>query len=234
MTKTPTDSPPVAPQALTEAAPPKGIPIARILGWAWIVILGAAIAIGITQGYFDPELFQRTQGISPWLFWLGMTFLPLLGFPISACYLSAGALFPPLTAFAIGSSSLLASTALGYVIGRYWMRQPMQQLLQRRAPRLLQLNPRNAIRAIVLVRSVPALPFVVQNYGLGMLKVSFGPYLFLSWAIQSVLMVAVILTVRGSIEENFALLIPGLLLLVIVLFAIRRLLHQASAEPHGE
>lgn len=200
------------------------------IGWAWMLLLAVSLILGWSNGWFDAETLEKAKGLPPVAFWLAMTFLPLAGFPISVTYICIGAFFPPLTAFLLGSSSLLVSMTLGYLIGRHWLRVPVQRVISRRWPQLLKLSPLQSYKATILVRAVPGVPYFLQNYGLGLLKIRFSMYLALSWSIQSMIMLSVILTVRGSVEKDFWVWLPGLGGLIVLFTIIRFLTFRGPAK----
>lgn len=140
------------------------------------------------------ELLAHYPG---WLF-LAMVILPGIGVPVSALVLLAAASYTERFGIVLTCAVTLLAVALN-MSWTYWLAgNPGQRLLDRirhrHAERLKAMASANALHVILLFRIMPGIPFVVQNYLLGFLRVPFGLYLGLSSLLQSLFVAALILS----------------------------------------
>ncbi|MGE9290433.1 MAG: VTT domain-containing protein [Puniceicoccales bacterium] len=203
----------------SEAATNRYAMLIRIIG------LGAffAISLFVIARYG----LEWVEHLSPGYFWIAMTILPAIGAPISLFYLAAGGLFSPLLAILLGLLALLGNTTIGYGIGRWALSEVTRGHLLKRWSGMASPSRINGIRAIILIRAVPGVPFWIQNVGLGAAKLPFVPYLALSVTIQGTFLVATVLSVSGLIERNHAYLLWGLATLLFAIFLSRFFLRWA-------
>jgi len=122
----------------------------------------------------------------PLLFIGFMCILPLAGFPIAVFYLFAGTAFPWWQATIFCSLALAINISLAYPIALKLLATPLTDILARFSKKLPLLTKENQFRVTFLVRSVPGVPFCLQNYLLPLLGIRFAPYLLISWSIQTV------------------------------------------------
>ena len=194
--------------------------------WLGRMIAFLFLAVGSVLFFLNVDL-SNLRDLDPGLFFLAMVLLPVIGAPISLFYIAAGGLYPPGLAIIVGSSALIGSTLIGYGVGRWALGEVTQTKLLRRWPRLASPSEINGVRAIILIRAVPGIPFWAQNIGIGAAKLPFWPYLILSVAIQSVFLVATVLTISGAVEKDYRYLLLGLLILAGAIFLSRFFLKKA-------
>lgn len=132
------------------------------------------------------ELDALVRGTHPLVFVSLMCILPLAGFPIAAFYLFAGTAFPWWQAILLCSFSLAINISIAYPLSKKLLAVPLIHILSRFRKKLPLLTGENQFRVTFLVRSVPGVPFCLQNYLLPLLGVRFTPYLLISWSIQTV------------------------------------------------
>lgn len=124
------------------------------------------------------------------LFVLLVGLLPLLGVPVTALYLSAGATYAPvyglpmtLLGLAVG---LAINLSLSYAAA-YWFHGPVDRLLQRFGRSVPTFPGTSPWKVIVLVRITPGAPLMVQNLILGLARMPFGRYLAISLITEMVI-----------------------------------------------
>ena len=131
---------------------------------AFLAVVGCAVYY-LWQNDFNPTpLLNDLKASNPWTFMACMILLPLAGFPISIFYLFAGTAFPWLLALILCSVSLAINQALAYGIARYCLSGPLTGLLLRMGYVPGSLSQRGALRLTFLVRTVPGVPYAIQNY----------------------------------------------------------------------
>lgn len=154
-----------------------------IFGFALFLAFGLGMLIRFD---FDPQrILDATRGTNPLVFMLLMALLPLLGFPISAFYLFAGAAFPFPVAWLFCIVALAVNMSLAYVLGNYFMRGPIRRWMQGRGSKLPELQKQGHLRLVVVMRAVPGIPFPLQNYVLAFSGCPFPLYLVVSLLVQA-------------------------------------------------
>lgn len=114
--------------------------------------------------------------------------------PATPLTLLAGALFTPLTAIVATFAGASGSTALDFLIARYYARDWIEQRIKRR-PMWRAFDralAEKGWRAVALMRWTPFLPLSVQNYGCGISRIAFLSYLLVG---TTFLLPGIVLTV---------------------------------------
>src|SRR5690606_17746202 len=137
----------------------------------------ALLAVGYDMKSLIQQGLQLLREGGPVPFFLAMALLPAAGAPLSFFCLTAGSVFgTQLGMFVVMLLSLTAITvniALSFLLANRALRPPLQFLLTRLGYQLPQVQSGNATDLIVLLRVTPGVPFVVQNYLLGLAGVPF-------------------------------------------------------------
>jgi len=197
----------------------------RLLAFAMLLTAGFLLFAWVD---FDlARLAELVRATHPLVFIGLMCVLPLLGFPIAAFYLFAGTAFPWWQATLFCSLSLAVNMSLAFPIARHLLAQPLSQLLARYRKNLPVLTEENQFRATFLIRSVPGIPFFLQNYLLPLLGVRFAPYLLISWSIQTVFAAGMAAVPR--LVERTGWVPAGIILLLVVLLGVFRRLYLGKS-----
>lgn len=192
------------------------------------LILGSGILIFlIAPGYYG---MSWVDNLDPFWFLIAMVLLPVIGAPVSLFYVAAGGGFPPLTGILLGCVGLVGSTAIGYLVGRWAVSESVRDRLLARIPQIDHLSELHCVRATILIRAVPGVPFWLQNLTLGAARVPFVSYILLSVSIQSTFLIATVLSLRGLLETDSRYLILGLAALLIAVYLSRFFLKKAKKK----
>ncbi|CAA6679614.1 MULTISPECIES: TVP38/TMEM64 family protein [unclassified Lentimonas] len=155
-----------------------------------LFIFGLSLAAGLSLLVaidFDIErILPLIRETRPIYFILMMSVLPLVGFPIAVFYLFAGSAYVWWHAWAFCTLALAINISISYPIARYLLASPISALLSKYDRSLPELTKRNQFRVTFLVRSIPGVPYFIQNYMLAVLGVDFVPYFVISLSIQSI------------------------------------------------
>lgn len=188
-----------------------------------LLMFGLPIACGlgflVASGFDMERLLESIRATDPLLFLGIMSLLPLAGFPIAAFYLYAGSAFPWWQASLLCSLALAVNISLAFPIARYFLAGPVTRILERYRKSIPPLTPKNQFRVTFLVRSIPGIPYFMQNYLLALIGVRFSHYFIISWLVQSVFaagMAAVphLVEKTGWITGGILLALGGILLLL--------------------
>lgn len=196
-----------------------------------LLMFGLPIFCGLgflfASGFDVERLLESIRATNPVLFLGIMSLLPLAGFPIAAFYLYAGSAFPWWQASLLCSLALAVNISIAFPIARYFLAGPISQILERYRKTIPPLTRKNQFRVTFLVRSIPGIPYFMQNYLLAIIGVRFSHYFIISWLVQSVFaagMAAIphLVEKTGWVTGGIFLALGGILLL----------LHRAySADP---
>jgi uncharacterized membrane protein YdjX (TVP38/TMEM64 family) len=188
-----------------------------------LLIFGLPIAFGlgflVTSGFDMERLLESIRATDPFLFLGIMSLLPLAGFPIAAFYLYAGSAFPWWQASLLCSLALALNISIAFPIAKYLLAGPVTHILERYRKSIPPLTRKNQFRVTFLVRSIPGIPYFMQNYLLALVGVKFTHYFLISWLVQSVFaagMAAVphLIEKTGWITGGILLALAGILLVL--------------------
>ena len=188
----------------------------RVMSVREIVALGSGL-VDRVLGWF------RVIGAGP--FFAAMAVLPAIGFPVMAFSLSAGPAFAPQLGLGwvitLVVLSLGINVTLTYWLARYALRPFIERLVQWLGYSLPQLHKDDHLSLALLTRIMPGPPFFAQSYLLGLAKVPFWTYLWVSWSISSVYSVALVVSVvkfKDSMRQGPGSIIFFVVCLIIVVF----------------
>lgn len=153
-----------------------------LLGVMLLVAVGIATTL---RDRFDVAALQawvETAGAAgPLLFMALYALATVLFLPGSVLTLAGGALFGPVWGTLWNLSGATIGAAIAFLIARYL---GADWVTQRAGPRLARLNAGvtdEGWRFVAFVRLVPAFPFNVLNYALGLTRISFTAYVLATW-----------------------------------------------------
>ena len=135
-------------------------------------------------GELMEQLISELRNLGAPVFFTAMAILPALGFPLLPFALAAGPVFGPvLGTGGVVTCAILAvsvNVTLSYALAATVFRPPVKSLVMRLGYRLPDTNLHNAWFLTLLVRVTPGLPFWMQSYVLGLVRVRFCAYLVVS------------------------------------------------------
>jgi uncharacterized membrane protein YdjX (TVP38/TMEM64 family) len=131
----------------------------------WQTVLSEALRL-------KTELMAWVSGAGPGVFFGAMAVLPAVGFPMSPFALAAGPLFAERMGFVTvalcGIAAITFNLTVTYWLARRWLRPWLTRFLTRNGYALPVVESGDVTDLIVLLRVTPGLPFLVQNYLLGL------------------------------------------------------------------
>jgi uncharacterized membrane protein YdjX (TVP38/TMEM64 family) len=154
------------------------------------IIFAAVFALVLSMGAFwflftqsglKPEKirdFIQSFGIWAPLIYATVYAQPIIPVPALLLTISGGLAFGPFWGLILVLFSATLRAVLEFLIARWLGREAVAKLLKGNFAKLDDLLASNSFYAVFLIRMIPNLPFDVQNYGLGLSKIPFKPYLF--------------------------------------------------------
>lgn len=178
--------------------------------------------------------WSKTVGPVP--FFIAMALLPAVGFPITVFSLTAGALFVPQIGLGwtlVGALLALGSNmALTYWMARYALRPLLGGIVRKLGYGLPEVLSENHLGMTLLFRIMPGPPFFAQNYILGLAEIRFWTYLWVSWLIQGVFAVAMVVftdrLMQGSGKVIFLSVSVFIAVMIAIKMVVRRIRHKKA------
>ena len=171
----------------------------------------------------DPKTIQTIYAflrhdIHPGVFILLMGVLPVLGFPMSPFLALAGIKFG--TAWGAGVSLLIMPVHLGlcYLISKTFFQTIILKVMQARGyspPAFLTTKPGKLLLFFLVV---PGPPYVMKNYILALTGLPFISYMFLTWTVQGLLAMPIVILGGTASQQRWGLF--SLVLIVLILGSI--------------
>jgi uncharacterized membrane protein YdjX (TVP38/TMEM64 family) len=193
----------------------------------------AAWKLGITladlkHGWQATETYLRGH---PWWLFLGLVILPGFPVPTSALLLLAGSVWggQPVWACAISLLAMALNMTWTYWAAAVPGRGIVERWLATGAFRMPAVPKGNRLRLLLVLRLTPGIPFLVQNYLLGFMRVPFRVYLPVSLACNSMFAVGFVLSGAGIGGGNLTPLMTGVGLIVVAVIAVRMTLRKLKA-----
>lgn len=129
----------------------------------------------------------------PAVFFTAMAILPACGAPLLTFVLPAVAAFGPqlgtVNVVLLSLAAITVNLCLAYAVARRGLRPLVQGLVTRLGYRLPAVDSGDAVDLLVLLRVMPGVPFVVQNFLAGLAEIPFGKYVgvsvLLAWPINT-------------------------------------------------
>jgi len=172
---------------------------------ALVVVLLAVVAAGL--GWLKIHDFNVRLSVEaavtvlrdagPLAFFSAMTVLPALGCPMIAFTLTAGTAFTsqlglPLVLACCGLA-LALNMALTYWLAAVGLRPWLEQLIARTKYQVPELDEADHRELTLIVRITPGPPFFLQSYLLGLARVRFFTYMWVSWAVAMPMSVGLVI-----------------------------------------
>jgi len=194
-------------------------------------ILGAVVlvaAVLVLRGVDLKALLVQIMAIigdaGPWVFFMGVALLPACGFPLMAFTLTAG----PAFGAQLGLGGVLAAygaavginLALTYWLARYALRPWVERLVARAGYKIPQLEKKEHVEVTLLLRITPGPPFFLQSYLLGLGRVTFLTYLWVSWVVAMTYAVGAVLFGKAIVEGKALMATTGVSLLVAAVIIV--------------
>lgn len=159
--------------------------------------------------------------------------LPMVGVPVTAMYLAAGAVYSPV--YGLGGTlggiclGLLLNLLLSYY-ATHLFRGPVDRLLKRFGVSLPDFFGLPAWKVILLVRITPGAPLMLQNLLLGLAGLPIRQYLIISMAAEILIALGYLTAGHSFATGEWGFLPVGVALVVIAVLAASLLRDRMKAK----
>ncbi len=174
----------------------------------------------LKAGWKATENFLKER---PWLLFAGLVFLPGLPVPMSALLFLSGTVWSdrPVVACGICLIAIILNMSWTYWAAAKAGRGLVEKFLAAGSIRIPDLPKGDHLRMTLLLRLTPGVPFFIQNYLLGFLRVPFGMYLPVSVGSNGLISIGVVLSGAGVADGNLKPLITGVGLIVVGVIVVQ-------------
>lgn len=152
-----------------------------------LAILGLVVGGLLVWRYQDEiraidirAMVEWIKSFGPIPFFAAMAILPLLWAPVSPFLIVAGAAYDLPVALGGCGLALAINMAISWLLAGKLFRPAFERLVHRFGYSVPEVTPKTMISIAVLLRITPGLPFPLQNYLLGLAKMSFAWYMAIS------------------------------------------------------
>ncbi len=203
-----------------------------ILGFFFLLLLGVFLN---KSGFL---LYLRTiaeDANSVPIFLLCMGIGCAFGLPVSFFYVTAGIAFGMLKAWEVCVVSLILSSSIGYLLGRFvlprkWIESkifsetenPQNKKYSFLRNRRLSKDLKTDFNLNFYIRAIPGIPYWIQNLFLGAISLNFFVYLFVNIVVQGAISFAMI-CLGGAVVDYSWYSVVIIVLLVVFLTLFHRL-----------
>jgi uncharacterized membrane protein YdjX (TVP38/TMEM64 family) len=138
------------------------------------------------------------------VFFIGIRLFPVPSIGFAAM---AAVLFGAIRGMLIVSFASIVTSGISFIIARYFFAEGVRKRLDGagRLSRLFKLTESHGVLVVIVTRLLPVFPFVLLNYGFGLTRIAFLPYMFWSWLCMlptTILFVAGTDAVLAVIKQN--------------------------------
>ncbi|MEM8550211.1 MAG: VTT domain-containing protein [Verrucomicrobiota bacterium] len=170
------------------------------------------------------------QGTHPLVIFAAIAFLPLAGFPVSALLIAAGITYGGTVGMVISVLGIAVNNTLGYAIAAR-LRGPIQRWVDRKGIRVPEVPAKDNARIVLLFRIAPGFPLTFQNYLLGLARIPFWTYFWVSLAPQLIFITGFVLTGGALFEGRWGTILLGASLILVLAIVGRILYGQHNRKP---
>jgi uncharacterized membrane protein YdjX (TVP38/TMEM64 family) len=172
----------------------------------------------------------------PWWLFAGLVVLPGLPVPTSALLFLAGTVWRdrPVVACAVCIAAIALNMTWTYWAAAKPGRGLVEKFLATGSIRIPDLPQGNHLRLTLLLRLTPGIPFFIQNYLLGFMRVPFGLYLPLSIGCNALISTGIVLSGAGVADGNLKPLITGVALIVVGVIVVQMVRQRLKGGKYSE
>jgi uncharacterized membrane protein YdjX (TVP38/TMEM64 family) len=202
------------------------------------VVLACGVALGLWKSGLDGEdavvcLKQAKDFLVAYPLWLfvALVVLPGFPFPASVLFLMAGVVWgeQPVVACGYGLTALALNQAWTYALAAGPAHDGVAWVIRRFGWKMPVLKTENLTDTILVMRLVPGIPLFVQNYLLGLLRVPYGRYAWMSLVCNGPPVIGFILAGAGIAGGEWKTALMGIAVLVLAVVVVRILRRRGKS-----
>jgi len=204
------------------------------LGWSGAAVGACCLLLAWRMGFDSSDVKSGWMTLEKWLqqhpIWLfaSLVVLPGFPFPTSALLILAGTVWRdrPLTGLVICLIALSLNMTWTYWFARITGRKGINRWLVPLKMRLPDEGGGQGWRWMLVIRLTPGIPFFIQNFLSGVMKIPFGTYLPISVCCNGVLAGGLIFVGAGLASGSVTTLLGGGGLIAVVALLFQGLINR--------
>jgi uncharacterized membrane protein YdjX (TVP38/TMEM64 family) len=199
--------------------------------WLWLTLILASAAMLVLwrPGWSEADVGNLLKAGREYLVsrpaWLFAALVVLNGlpFPSSLLFVLAGAVWgeQPITACGYGLAALALNHAWTYWLAAGPAHQGVGRAIRRFGWTIPMLKTQHVTDTILVIRLLPGIPLFVQNYLLGLLRVPYWRYAWMSLLCNGPYVVGFILAGAGIADGRWKTALAGIGVVMLALVAAR-------------
>ncbi|WOO42960.1 TVP38/TMEM64 family protein [Rubellicoccus peritrichatus] len=210
---------------MLKAAPTKSQIIVLICLLGVISVVGLYVFYSyVDMAQVDEVLGQAMEVLAelhPVVFFLIIALLPLFGCPLSPLLIAAGVIYGPYMGLLIGIVGLAFNDAIGYWLASSVFRRWIEAFIEKRGWRIPMIPDAEAAKVVAIFRLTPGFPLPAQSYLLGLARVPFFTYMWVSLLAQLIPASGFVITGGSIFEGSWGLIFIGVSLIVVMALAAK-------------
>ncbi len=152
---------------------------------------------------------------NPWLFLAVIGVATVFGFPVSACYLIAGAVFGVMYGFLLCLAGIFLSSSFSYMLGRFCLPNgKLKSYLEKFS--VGKFLGANLASVNFFVRAIPGVPYMFQGLILAALKTNYLVYMFVAISVQGGIAFCMCLFGSGLATAALEKIAVGIILILLL------------------
>lgn len=159
------------------------------------------------------------------------TLLIMFGLPVTFFYVLTTAVYGVENSLLINTLVLALQLSVTYGIAKYLLKKPLTRFLEKKGYPLKTIPPHKQTQVVLLFRAFPMVAIALQNIILALGGVPFRKYFWLSWPLQCIWMVAIVLSSGSIFEGNFGFAVGGFVLVISLLLITKVLKKKFTKGP---
>jgi len=206
-----------------------------------IVLLGGIVIVLVNYTALDSatvDAWVKDAGlIGPILFIVSYAIGTVLLIPGPLFLLVGGALYGPIYGTFYCLTGVMIGSAMAFLIARFIASDWLEEKIGGRLKRLKEGVEKEGWRFVAFLRLVPVFPSIVINYALGLTRIKFSHYFFISYICKIPTVAAYVyvghagLEAVSSTEDLVPKVLTGLALLGLVVFLPRLIVNLRRDPP---
>jgi uncharacterized membrane protein YdjX (TVP38/TMEM64 family) len=180
------------------------------------------------------RLLSEIMEMHPLYYLIALIFLPIIGVPVSAITLLAGALYDVKTALTLTLIGLTINMIGTYYLSERFFREWLERFLEKKGHSIWTARKETAWELTLILRCTPAIPIVVQNYILGICKVPMRIFLPISIPIEMAYAAIFIVSGDSIYEGQWKCLFLGLSLFAALIILTHLIRHDYKVRNNNK
>lgn len=201
------------------------------------LILLLLIVVGIGFIFFKDQIQSliaviKSEQTHPAVVFIAFLVLPILFFPISVLLVLIGIRFGAVPGVVMMFGLIPVHLVVSFFISRSILNAPLKRIVTEKVHPHFWSSNGYSLKLGFLFMAIPGLPYTVKNYLLPLSGIPFRDYFLISWFVQSVMGIPIVVIGDAASDWNLDLVL-FLALLLLVIYLILQHIRKRYTEKEG-